>query len=108
MIFVKRGELGENGLIDTFETVGRFGSIREIKDHAWAYCHENGKRCMYLCYTFGYLDNALQRILVLNKENGCIRLREEIIEDSNIHHSLEAIVERFLNIGAVSQSSALG
>jgi hypothetical protein len=97
VLLIKRGELGANRTLGAFETVGRFKNLREVKEHAWAYCHENAKPCIYLCYRLGFTESSLHSIITLNCENGCIRLREEAVQKADFRRSLERIVERFLD-----------
>ncbi len=106
MMFVKRGELGGNGLIGRFEAVGRFSDIREVKDYAWAYCQLHGTRCLYLCQPFAYLGEAPQMVLLLDRENGYVSFRQAVVDKSNQAHALEAIVKRFLSPGMASASRA--
>lgn len=95
-MFVKRGELTGNGLIGSFAPIGRFRNLREVKDYARAYCRLRGTRCLYLCQSFAYLDEAPTLVLVLDRQDGKISLKEEVLDQSDRQRDLEDIVGRFV------------
>ena len=97
MYIVERAEIGYPNALGTWDKIGSFETIREIKDYAWACCTKDGKPSVYLCYKRGYIKKALDTVLVLRKENGCLKMKEENVVQTAAIYGPERVLEEILD-----------
>lgn len=97
MYIVERAEIGYPKALGKWDTIGSFETLREIKDYAWACCSKDGRPSVYLCYKLGYIKKGLDTVLVLRKENGCLKMKEESVSQAAAIHGHERVLKEILD-----------